>query len=77
MVSCSMYGAIFTVLLEVSLSKYFTNVGRLLLLIDTLAPLYVTNMATSKDCGYMASPQEMYGKTYKLHNSLPAEALLV
>ena len=41
MVSCSMYGAIFTVPLEVSLNKHFTindeNVGRLLLLIDTLA----------------------------------------
>ena len=41
MVSCSMYGAIFTVPLEVSLSKHFTinneNVGHLLLLIDTLA----------------------------------------
>ena len=44
MVSCSMYGAIFTVPLEVSLSKHFTsndeNVGRLLLLINTLAPLH-------------------------------------
>ena len=44
MVSCSMYGAIFTVPLEVSLSKHFTindkNVGRLLLLIDTLARLH-------------------------------------
>ena len=41
MVSCSMYGAMFTVPLEVFLSKHFTsndeNVGRLLLLIDTLA----------------------------------------
>ena len=44
MVSYSMYGAIFTVPLEVSLSKYFTsndeNVGRLLILIDTLARLH-------------------------------------
>ena len=43
MVSCSMYGTIFTVPLEVSLSKYFTsndeNLGRLLILIDTLAQL--------------------------------------
>ena len=44
MVSCSMYGAIFIVPLEISLSKHFTsndeNVGRLLLLIDTLARLH-------------------------------------
>ena len=37
MVSCSMYGAIFTVPLEVSLSKHFTindeNVGRLIFII--------------------------------------------
>ena len=39
-----MYGTILTVPLEVSLSKHFTsndeNVGRLLLLIDTLAWLH-------------------------------------
>ena len=44
MVSCSMYGAIFTV----PLSKHFTindeNVGHLLLLIDTLAR-FTTNMS--------------------------------
>ena len=48
MVSCSMYGAILTV--EVSLSKHFTindeNVGRLLLLIDTLAPLHTNTSRT-------------------------------
>ena len=40
----------------------------------------MSTLVTSKGCSETASPQEMYGKTYKLHNSpglAPAKAPFV